>query len=413
MSPEMIQNLMQVLSQQQVQAPRPLALHLAIQSMTLTSSLSGLTNLNAVSQSWKGTADADADRILTEIGRLDPQDFATAVQSEILDRVQSFASGVNKFKTAPRKDNHSSLPCVYEQGSTRLRHAKGEGAPVLLIPSLINRAYVLDLAPGNSVARSLAAKGFDVYLVDWGAPGDQEKSFRIDDYIDRLECITDFIVERAGTPPMTVGYCMGGLLALALATREPDRTAKLALLATPWDFSKMPQAGVQHLRSSMPWLETVIELNGELPVDILQGMFAGIDPCATIRKFRQFAALDENSPTAQAFVQLEDWLNDGVPLAGPVARECLQEWYIENSPAEGRWKTDGRPVDPVSLNMPAAVFVPENDIIVPPETALPLGHLLPKAEMTFLPLGHIGMIVGGRAKRQLIDPLSAWLMNPA
>ena len=411
MSQEIIQNLVQVLNQNQEQAPRPLALHLAIQTMTFTSSLSALANLNAVSQNWKAGDQPNQAQLLKEISATDPQLFAAAVQAEVQGRVQQFAAGVSKLNDATREKAQSPLACVFEEGSTKLLHAPGDGPPVIMIPSLINRAYILDLGPKNSLVRSLAKSDLDVYLVDWDTPGGQEKSFCIDDYIDRLERIRDIVTERAGQSPMLAGYCMGGLLALALVARAPDRIAKLALLATPWDFSEMPRPGIQHLQNSMPWLRSLIDVTNVLPVDVLQAMFAGIDPCATARKFRQFSAMASDSATARAFVQLEDWLNDGVPLSGPVAIECLQDWYIDNVTGKGIWHTAGSVVDPKRFTLPAWVIVPENDVIVPPDTALPLGNLLPNAEVSQLSSGHIGMIAGGRAKRQLYDPLAAWLLK--
>jgi polyhydroxyalkanoate synthase len=411
MSPEIMQNLVHVLNQHQSQAPRPLALHLAIQTMTFTSSLSGLTNLNAVSKNWKKTNPHAQDRLLKEISTTDPQAFAAAVQSEVQSRVEAFAEGVNKLITAKRDQVLAPLPCVFEEGTTKLTHATGEGPPVLLIPSLINRAYILDLGEKNSLTRALAKRGLDVYLVDWDAPGKSEQDFTIDDYIDRLERIRDHIIERTGQQPMVAGYCMGGLLAVALVARAQKKIAKLALLATPWDFSEMPQPSIQHLKNSMPWLGALIDAARVLPVDVLQAMFVGIDPCATSRKFRQFASMSDDGASARAFVQLEDWVNDGVPLAGPVAMECLKDWYIENKPAGGHWKTRDILVNPCEFTLPTWIVVPENDTIVPPGTAFPLGDLIPNAKLKTVASGHIGMIAGARAKRQLYDPMASWLVE--
>lgn len=413
MTPEIMQNMVQMLNQMPTQAPRPLALHLAIQTMTYTGSLSALPNLNSVLQSWKNNASQNTGQLMNEISATDPSAFAEAVQQEVQDRVRLFAEGVNKLTSAEREECQPPLECVFEEGTTKLLRAQADGPPVIFIPSLINRAHILDLCEGNSLVRACRDHGLDVFLVDWDVPGDVEKSYKIDNYIDRLERIRDVVAERVGQTPMIAGYCMGGLLALALAARAPEKISKMALLATPWDFSHMPRPGIQHLRNSMPWLRSIIDINEMLPVDVLQAMFAGIDPCATARKFRQFAEMDEKSPAARAFVQLEDWLNDGIPLAGPVARECLQDWYIDNVTAMGKWQTGRIVVDPKSLSVPSMVIVPQNDIIVPPATALPLGELLPSAETTVLSSGHIGMIVGGRARRQLFDPLSSWLLNPA
>ena len=150
---------------------------------------------------------------------------------------------------------------------------------------------------------------------------------------------------------------------------------------------------------------------GELPIDAIQGLFASLDPYLADKKFRRFAELDPESPAAQAFVALEDWLNDGVPLAAPVARECLQEWYGENTPGRGLWQVADEPVTPQALNRPALVIVPERDHIVIPASAAALAEKIPGAECRTVPLGHIGMVVGGGARTKLWRPLARWLQN--
>src|SRR3546814_11119030 len=71
-----------------------------------------------------------------------------------------------------------------------------------------------------------------------------------------------------------------------------------------------------------------------------------LDPQLVVRKFLAFGRLDAASRKAEEFVALEDWLNDGVPLAAPVARECLGRWYGDNATARGQWRLAGCPVDP-------------------------------------------------------------------
>ena len=142
------------------------------------------------------------------------------------------------------------------------------------------------------------------------------------------------------------GYCMGGLLAVAAALRRPELVRGLALLATPWDFHRPDPAGAKRVAASLAPLEPVLAATGTLPVDALQMMFAALDPAGIARKYRGFARMAQDSPEAELFVALEDWLNDGIPLAAPVARECLAGWYGENTPARGEWRVAGAPVDP-------------------------------------------------------------------
>src|SRR6185503_16584131 len=101
---------------------------------------------------------------------------------------------------------------------------------------------------------------------------------------------------------------------------------------------------------------------------------------------------DPASQRARDFVALEDWLNDGVPLAGPVAAECLEGWYGENRPGRGAWTLDGVRVDPAALAVPALAVIPEQDRIVPPASATALSRALPRVDTLTPSLGHIGMM---------------------
>src|SRR6185312_6318037 len=131
---------------------------------------------------------------------------------------------------------------------------------------------------------------------------------------------------------------MGGNLAVALAQIAPAQVTALALLATPWNFFAPMGAPHPVLAALRPALEAMLEVLGELPIDVLQMLVFSLDPTQSGVKFRNFAALDPASDAARRFVALEDWANDGVTLAGPVARECLFGWYGENTPAAGRWR---------------------------------------------------------------------------
>jgi hypothetical protein len=93
---------------------------------------------------------------------------------------------------------------------------------------------------------------------------------------------------------------------------------------------------------------------GQVPTDMLQTLFFLADPQLAMRKFSRFAGLDPASPEALNFVATEDWLNDGVPLALPTARECFGGWYGAESAGRRqlvRRRTTGatgavRPPDP-------------------------------------------------------------------
>jgi polyhydroxyalkanoate synthase len=160
-----------------------------------------------------------------------------------------------------------------------------------------------------------------------------------------------------------------------------------------------------------PALGGVLDVLGELPTDIIQAMFHSLDPMLVPRKFLRFDKMDKKSAEAEAFVALEDWINDGVPLAAPVAREAIFGWYGENTPVEGRWRVAGRVVAPSEVRLPAMVLIPARDRIVPPASASALAAALPRVTELRTALGHIGMVVSENARERAWKTMIDWLEN--
>ncbi len=297
-------------------------------------------------------------------------------------------------------------PVIWAEGETQLYDYGGTGRPVLFVPSLVNRGYILDLMEDASFMRWLAANGAHPYLLDWGWPGEAERAFSLTDYIaGRLERAITVIPG----PIILAGYCMGGLLALAAAQRAPGHCAGLALLATPWDFHAADAAQAKKLSESLTLLEPVMKLSGTMPIDALQTLFTMIDPFGVGEKYRDFASQDPHSARAQKFVAMEDWLADGVPLAAPIARETIGGWYGANTPARGAWRVAGLPVRPEQLALPCFIAAPARDKLVPPESARPLAQAIAGAHYIEPRAGHIGMIAGTHAQTALWEPFKAWL----
>ncbi|MDA1089842.1 MAG: alpha/beta fold hydrolase [Proteobacteria bacterium] len=398
--------------------PQPVALHLALQTLTWLSSLSALNGLKSGSIPWRPGLKKAAESLQKNLEKVDLRELSAAVDAEARSRLIAFSEGVNRYGRHPREPRPPEPDVFWRDGATRVldygpQHTnKGDknAMPVLVVPSLINRGYILDLTVQRSLMRYLASVGLRPFLVDWGMPGAEEKNFDLTSYICwRLEPIADEIFDATGQAPALLGYCMGGLLTLALAHRRPDRVAALAFLATPWDFHAGPKAPILMLEAMAPGINTMIDQLGALPVDVLQAMFSSLDPYLTANKFRRFSTLQEDSDKAREFIVLEDWLNDGVPLVGKVARECLMGWYLDNAPAKGTWKVDGEAVLPEAIKAPSLVIIPEDDHIVPPGSATALADAIPGATRKSLAAGHIGMVAGGRAKTILYKPLGQWL----
>jgi polyhydroxyalkanoate synthase len=398
--------------------PRPLGLTLAVAALTWTSSRVAWPLLKNGSLPWKAELRQAAAELQANLANLDPDAATAAVERQIRQRQRALLDGIDAYRRHPYRRDLPPAPEIWREGTTRLLDygalAPGtpaaNGPPVLVVPSLINRAYVLDLNAEASLLRWLAAQGMRPYLVDWDQPGAEERRFTLTDYIaGRLESALDAAMAASGRRPALLGYCMGGLLALALAQRRSKDLTGLALLATPWNFHTDSGAQGAQAAAAAAMLSPFLDFLGELPVDLIQALFAGLDPQLVVRKFLAFARMDPNHPKAAAFVALEDWLNDGVPLAAPVARECLAGWYGANTPTTGQWRVAGKVVNPAGLALPCLGIIPSADRIVPPASAAALCAAIPGAATLQPAAGHIGMVVGGRAEALVWRPLLTWL----
>ncbi len=392
-------------------SPRPIGLHLWLAATVTTSSLSGLT---ALRNGWPGWKDADARALRADIKTVDFGELAATIRRQSSLDFTRFLQGVTAYRAHPYRREAVQAECIARYGTTRLQRFPAEGSaarpgpPVLLVPSLINRAYILDLLLDVSLARYLARAGVETFLIEWADPEGAETDLTIADLLEtRLKPAIEAVAARWGRPAVA-GYCMGGLLALALAVHLPQAVAGLAVLATPWDFhAERPEQARALAALTRTWFPA-FETLGCLPVDALQALFAINDPLAAFRKFQAFAQIDPESDDARRFVALEDWLNDGIALPLPIARQTMGDWYGENLTGRGEWSVGGRRIDPGMVTAPALAIIPDQDRIVPQGSAMALARHLPEAEIRVARTGHIGMMAGRRAERETWQPLLIW-----
>lgn len=314
-------------------------------------------------------------------------------------RMKRALEGLRRYQDHARLPAAPAMPVVAEKGGAALRDYGGEGPVLVFVPSLINPPNVLDL-DGRSLLRWLAGRGRRVLLLDWGWPGPDRHGLSVAGHVEEILLP---LLRDLGEPPILAGYCLGGTMAAAAAQLAPVRS--LALVAAPWRFSGFPPESRERLAALWQGSRASAERLGVLPMEALQSAFWSLDPERTIAKFEEFAGLDGDK--AAAFVALEDWANDGPPVPLAAARELFEDFFAADRPGSGRWRVGGATIDPAALRIPVLDVVSSSDRIVPAASAAGAGERLELGQ------GHVGMIVGSRARRALWEPLSAWLSRTA
>jgi polyhydroxyalkanoate synthase len=402
-----------------VGAPSPLIFHLSAALAAYGTGLLAAPRADSPSFPWADDLGASARALGRDLDQIE-------VALEIAARLRATVRGLEIWQAHPYRRSLVDPPAIWRDGCTRLldygaapESAGPGGVPLLVIPSLVNRAYVLDLIHGRSMLRWLAAQGYRPLLLDWGTPGPAESGFDLETYgRRRLLPALDHVRGLAGGAPVAVmGYCMGGTLAVGLAARRPAEVAALVCIGAPWDFAStrglagglralIRAEGADRTEALLDQLGAAF---GLVPVDLLQTVFALVNPMQASLKFQKLARLDPDGAAARLFVAFEDWLADGVPMPSGAAKDLLVNWQIRNQTAAGGWRFLGGVVDPRAVAAPALVFVGERDTIAPPSLADALGALLPRAGVLKPRTGHVGMIVGSAARSQVWRPTAGFL----
>jgi len=290
------------------------------------------------------------------------------------------------------------MPVIARAGRAQVRDYGGAGPAVLFVPSLINPPHVLDIDEDRSLLRWLASQGLRPLLLDWGSPALGENDLSIAGHIETMLLP---LIDAIGEPLALVGYCLGGTMAVAAAALRP--VTALGLIATPWRFANYPESTRSALDELWHGAEPAADALGLLPMEILQAAFWRLDPARTIAKYEAHGMRDPDEAQSRSFVRLEDWANDGPPLTRGAARELFLDLFQEDRPGSCAWSVGGKMIDPAALVMPVLEIASTTDHIVPAATTPGVG------ERVDLALGHVGMIVGSRAKQSLWEPLAGWL----
>jgi polyhydroxyalkanoate synthase len=284
-------------------------------------------------------------------------------------------------------------------------------APILLCPSLINRLYVLDLKEGISVVEQLLRAGHPVYGIDWGDPGEAEHGVSFEGFTRRLASFLATACDDAHVEQMTVlGHCLGGTMAVALAATDPRHVRSLVLLTAPLRFH---DGGLLSAWSRAPFIDPsdLTHLVGHVPAWITQPTFSILKPMGQASKALRLWQSLGDPRFLEFFRCLETWINDNVAIPDAFFEDLINRLYRDDALDKGTFRFSTGPVVLEHVEVPVLSIAASQDHIVPPASAVEpaqrFSSTVNRAEV--LDGGHIGVVVGGQARKRLWPLLLSWL----
>jgi polyhydroxyalkanoate synthase subunit PhaC len=308
---------------------------------------------------------------------------------------------------------------VHQEGAARLlRYMEAPGGAtkpaVLLSPSLINRLYVLDLKTGISVVEALVNAGHRVYGIDWGEPGEAEKGVPFDGFVDRLSRFLDKACADNRTEKIHVlGHCLGGTMTTALAAVDDKRFASLINLTAPLSFH---DGGMLSAWTRAPFFDpsAIVKVTGHVPAWLTQPAFQILKPAGQPAKALRLFQNMGDEKFLEFFRCLETWINDNVSIPDGFFVDLVGKLYREDALVNGLLTVSGKSVKLENVKVPVLTVAAAEDHIVPVASATePVSRFSSSVKRTeTLPGGHIGVVVGGLARRRLWPLLIEWMSNP-
>ena len=241
--------------------------------------------------------------------------------------------------------------------------------PMLIFPPWINKFYILDLQPENSMIRWLLSKRVNTFVVSWRSADDETKDYTWDDYVEQgILAAVDAVTKETGAEEInTVGYCIGGTLlssALAHMGKTGDtRIASATYFASQSDFELAGELKIFTGEDGLQQVDQVIEEHdGIMPGEMMGETFNWLRPADLVWRYVVDNYMMGKQPRP---FDLLYWNADQTNIPGPTHKTYLSKFYNENQLSHGKFEVFGEPVSMADIKIPVFIQASRSDHICP------------------------------------------------
>jgi polyhydroxyalkanoate synthase len=340
-----------------------------------------------------------------------------------LQRIADNARTFNRLLTTDAKVAQTPKEVVWTLNKAKLYRyvpvvpeGQRHRLPLLLVFAIMNRPHVLDLRPGHSFVEYMLRKGYDTYLLDWGAPGLEDRYLKFDDYtLEYLPRAVRKVKSVSGSDHFSMlGWCLGALISTLYASLRPDDGLEnLVLLTAPLDFTDKTAGGFIRWTSTQSFNpDRIVEAFGNVPGEMIDYGAKALKPVENfVRNYLNLWDNLDNPKVVESWHAMNTWVRDNIPMAGGAYRQLINEFYKENRLMEGTLALRGERVDLGRLRANVLNVIAEADHITPPcQSEGVMARIGSRDKEVFrVHGGHIGIMAGSGAERTTWPHIEQWL----
>lgn len=333
------------------------------------------------------------------------------VNKETLDYFEKETTRWNQFFNAINSPELSTeltpRTAVWKKNKATLwYYAAGEkkyAIPVFFVYSLINRPHILDFAPGASVIETLVNSGYDVYLLDWGIAGYEDKDISLEDYIvDYIQKGVRRALRHSGADEISVvGYCLGGTLAAMYAAIADEPIRNLIVATIPIDYSaenNIPDKWADAIKDGTINMDRFIDVYGVIPPSYVEGMFRATTSPVYFSPYVNLLNRAHDKRSVEKWQRMNQWTTGHVPFTGAAFKQMINDLLKENKLIKGEFTVRGKKVDLGKIEQNLLVVTSKNDYLVSEAQSLPMMDLVSSKDKTYLLVeaGHVSLAISGK-----------------
>jgi polyhydroxyalkanoate synthase len=288
--------------------------------------------------------------------------------------------------------------------------------PLIMVFAIMNRPHVLDLRPGHSFVEYMLRHGYDLYLLDWGVPGPEDRNLQFDDYtLEYLPRAIRKLKSVSGSPTFNMlGWCLGALISTMYSALRPnDGLQSLVLLTAPLDFSDKTAGGFSRWTSIEAFHgEKLAEMFGNVPGEIIDYGAKALKPVENfVGSYLNLWDNIDNPKVVESWHAMNTWVRDIIPMAGGAYRQLIHEFYKENRLMAGTLALRGERVDLSKLTAKVLNVIAEGDHITPPCQSEGIMGKIGSTDKELFRVrgGHIGIMAGSGAEKTTWPHIEQWL----